>query len=101
MSSLTDSGKPIQRRGRTGAQITCIDFGNLVRQVSLQNVGSNTLWVSLLDPATASSPVWFYVACGTSWDDRTILQRMWLRTQTGRTRFVLTGVRLCDAGGAA
>jgi len=49
------------------------------REISLRNVGMNTLYVSTDDE------VYFDVACGTSFDIRQKFRRVWFRTVLGRT----------------
>lgn len=59
------------------------------RQVSLRNTGTNTLWFSLDDGES-----WFDCACGTSWDDRVTIHKLWYCTQVGTTEFVVLGLAL-------
>ena len=63
-------------------------FKTSTRQISLRNVGNNTLWISL------NRQDWFDVACGTSWDDRVNVNGFYYCTQTGQTSFVGVGLQL-------
>ena len=68
--------------------VRSLKFEVETRQLSIRNTGVNTLWF------TFDGEVWFDLACGTSWDDRIIVKEMQYKTQTGRTAFIATGVRL-------
>jgi hypothetical protein len=73
---------------RTDAKVRYHKFSTATRQISLRNVGVNTLWVSF------DRQHWFDIACGTSFDDRVNVKGMWYRTQLGQTRFVVNGLQL-------
>ncbi len=63
-------------------------FKTATRQISLRNIGTNTLWVSF------DRKHWFDVACGTSFDDRVNVNGFWYCTQIGVTAFVVNGLTL-------
>ncbi len=77
---------------RVDSKIRYHNFDTATRQISLRNVGCNTLWVSF------DRKNWHDVACGTSWDDRVSANGFWHCTQTGKTGFVVIGLQmnLCD-----
>ena len=68
--------------------IRYLKFDTATRQISLRNIGVNTLWISF------NKRKWLDVACGTSWDDRVTVTGFWYQTQTGMTSFVVVGLQL-------
>lgn len=52
------------------------------KELSLQNIGINTLWVSF------DTKNWFFVASGTSFECRMEFDWLTVRTKIGRTRMV-------------
>lgn len=91
--SDSDSGTPIQIFAEAAVVPKLINFGAYTRQVSLRNIGTEALWFSF------DNTTWFDVACGTSWDDRVRVNKMWVRTQTGWTSFVFNGLRVNPVAG--
>lgn len=89
MSAPADSGRPMPDVKTAMPRLRYVKFSSATRQVSLRNVGVNTLWMSF------DKQKWHDVACGTSWDDRVSVSGFWYCTQVGKTRFVVIGVRLC------
>jgi len=85
--SHTDAGPPVQIIGEACAIPKLIEFTAPTRQVSIRNTGTEAMWFSF------DGVHWFDIACGTSWDDRVKVDKMWVRTQTGWTTFVSTGIR--------
>ena len=63
-------------------------FKTRTRQVSIRNVGNNTLWLSF------NGVEWFDIACGTAWDDRVNVDGFYYCTQTGETGFVGVGIQV-------
>lgn len=113
----SDAGRPMQKNEVASATVRCVEFTTDTRMLSLRNTGLNTLWFTFNNPAELLSaeatqtpwgpvdangdpwpgaPVWFDVACGTSWEDRLISKRMWYCTQSGETSFVAMGLKLCN-----
>ena len=84
-----DAGEPMSKVLVARAEVMNHEFPATTRQVSLRNIGTNTLWLSLDEGKT-----FFDVACGTSWDDRVCVKKLWYCTQLGVTRFVVIGVAL-------
>ena len=89
MSGQHDSGGPMPDERVAAPKIRYLKFDSATRQVSIRNVGVNTLWMSF------DKKKWHDVACGTSWDDRAVVKGFWYCTQTGETSFVVIGLRLC------
>ena len=86
-----DAGEPMSKPIVASPAIESHEFPALTRQVSLRNVGTNTLWISI-----DRGRRWFDVACGTSWDDRVSIRELRHCTQVGKTRFVVIGISLLD-----
>lgn len=84
-----DAGEPMSATLTADAEVRKHQFPSTTRQVSLRNVGTNTLWISL-DAGVS----WFDVACGTSWDDRVVVKEITYCAQVGTTQFVLLGLAL-------
>jgi hypothetical protein len=84
-----DAGEPMSSTLTAAAEVRVHKFPASTRQVSLRNVGTNTLWISL-DAGTS----WFDVACGTSWEDRIHVNEIAYCTQIGTTHFALLGLAL-------
>lgn len=84
-----DAGDPMPADLIADAEVKDHIFPAATRQVSLRNTGTNTLWISLDDGET-----WHDVACGTSWDDRVNIHKMWYCTQVGTTEFAVLGIAL-------
>ena len=89
MSPQHDSGRPMPDERVASPKIRYLKFATATRQVSIRNVGVNTLWMSF------DKKKWHDVACGTSWDDRAVVNGFWYCTQTGETSFVAIGLQLC------
>jgi hypothetical protein len=62
-------------------------FDTHTAYVTIQNTGTNTLWLSL-DRRT-----WHHVMSGTSWDLGINVQGFYHCTQTGRTYFAVIGLQ--------
>ena len=88
MATHHDSGRPMQFDLVAGSKEKLFRFKTRTRQVSIRNVGNNTLWLSF------NGKEWFDVACGTAWDDRVNVDGFWYCTQTGETGFVGVGLQL-------
>lgn len=86
-----DAGTPMSEVLHATPEVQRHAFSALTRQVSLRNVGTNTLWLSL------DKKCWFDVACGTSWDDRVSLRELWYCTQVGKTQVAVVGLALLNA----
>jgi hypothetical protein len=84
-----DAGEPMSATLTADAEVRKYQFPSTTRQVSLRNVGTNTLWFSLDAGAT-----WIDLAAGTSWDDRVVIKELLYCTQLGRTRFAVIGLAL-------
>lgn len=69
-----DAGEPMSAVLVASAEVKKHEFDALTRQVSLRNTGTNTLWLSL------DKKNWFDVACGTSWDDRVSIRKLYYCT---------------------
>ena len=94
----SDAGRPMQRNVVATPRIDKVTFESETRQLSIRNTGVNTLWFTFIDPTGGTPPVWFDIACGTSWDDRVVVKAFWFCTQTGTTSFVATGIQLNPVG---
>lgn len=84
----SDSGAPMQGEVVATPKVEYHKFKTTTRQVSIRNVGVNTLWMSF------DKENWHDVACGTSYDERVRVDGFWYCTQTGRTHFVVIGLML-------
>lgn len=84
-----DAGEPMSVVLVATAEVKEHAFPAVTRQVSLRNTGTNTLWISIDERKT-----FFDVACGTSWDDRVTVSKIWYCTQVGSTDFILIGIAL-------
>jgi hypothetical protein len=84
-----DAGKPMSAVLVASAEVKQHRFRVGTRQVSLRNTGTNTLWISLDEGRS-----WIDVACGTSWDDRVVVEGLLYCTQVGTTEFVVLGLTL-------
>jgi hypothetical protein len=84
-----DAGEPLPVDLIADAEVRDHKFSSLTREVALRNTGTNTLWVSFDEGET-----WFDVACGTSWDGRVIVHKLWYCTQVGTTEFSVIGLAL-------
>lgn len=84
----SDSGASMQELLKATSKPEWHPFEIPTRQVSLRNLGTNTLWLSF------DKKIWFDVACGTSYDERVREKGFWYRTQTGRTFVAVMGVAL-------
>ncbi len=87
-----DAGEPMPAVLIAAAEVRKHKFPSVTRQVSLRNTGTNTLWLSLDDGES-----WFDIACGTSWDDRVTIKKLYYCTQVGKTRFVVIGLALLNS----
>lgn len=83
-----DAGTPMPADLVANAEVKEHVFSATTRQVSLRNTGTNTLWFSL------DGEHWFDVACGTSWDNRVSVHKLWYCTQVGTTEFAVIGLAL-------
>jgi hypothetical protein len=81
--------------GVAAAKVKYFKFTTATRQISIRNVGGETLWISF------DRAIWYEVSSGTSWDDRANCQGFWYCTQTGHTEFVVNGLQLNLTGDAA
>jgi hypothetical protein len=86
-----DAGEPMPAVLTADADVREHVFPAITRQVSLRNTGTNTLWLSL-----DAGKTFFDLACGTSWDDRVCVKKIWYCTQLGVTRFVVIGIALIE-----
>lgn len=83
-----DAGEPMCMVLVATPKIARHAFPTSTRQISLRNTGTNTLWISF------DRRSWVDIACGTSLDDRVIVEQIWYCTQVGTTRFVVIGLAL-------
>jgi hypothetical protein len=79
----TTAGMPRSFSEEVGREKKKISFGMRAKEITLRNVGCNTLWVSL------DGKVWHDVACGTSWDQRLEADYFYIRTKVGTTKVVI------------
>jgi hypothetical protein len=84
-----DAGEPMSAVLVATAEVKEHVFPAVTRQVSLRNMGTNTLWISIDERKT-----FFDVAVGTSWDDRVSTQKFWYCTQVGTADFIVVGLAL-------
>jgi len=84
-----DAGEPMSAVLTAAAKVRVHEFSAMTRQVSLRNTGTNTLWISLDEGVS-----WWDCACGTSWDDRVRVKKIWYCTQVGTTEFVVVGLAM-------
>jgi hypothetical protein len=84
-----DAGEPMPADLVADAEVRDHKFRTGTREVLLRNTGANTLWISLDDGET-----FFDVACGTSWDGRVTIDKLWYCTQVGTTEFTVLGLAL-------
>lgn len=78
----TTAGMPRSFFEEVGREPKKIAFGMRVKEITLRNVGCNTLWFSI------DKVRWMDVACGTSWDQRLEADFFYIRTKVGTTKVV-------------
>jgi hypothetical protein len=85
--SASDSGRPMPAEVEVATTVGYHQFETHTGYVTLQNVGCNTVWLSL------DQRSWYHVMSGTSWDLGINVRGFFHCTQTGRTRLAVIGLQ--------
>jgi hypothetical protein len=85
--SARDSDRPMPGEVEVTPAIGYHEFDTHTAYVTLQNVGCNTVWLSL------DQRSWHHVMSGTSWDLGVNVRGFFHCTQTGRTRLAVIGLQ--------